>query len=449
MNALRTAWPEPDAPMTPWQTDVETAPLRPDTFALVDLAAWAASDPEPRQWALDKLVPKGEVTLFTGPGGVGKSLFAQQLATCHAAAIPMLGTDTAGGGTLYLTAEDDERELHWRQAHISRALRVPIASLAGKLHLASLRGRLNNELATFDNEGRLRTAPAYTLLRATIEATGAALVVLDNVAHLFAGNENDRGHVTAFANLLNALCRDLGTTIILIGHPNKAGDDYSGSTAWLNAVRSQITLKRPEDCHDADARVLTLGKANYARQGEQLSFRWHDFAFIRDADLPADKRAEIEAVVQANADDDLFLRCLAERNRQQRAVSERVSRTYAPTVFAEMPESKSIGKARLERSMDRLFRIGRIERGFLWRDTAEGKDRFGLRETSANAPANDPPTRSANDREPAENDRQHTPYTYGIEGAALGAAAPSPNRGSDGGMILAPGEAGDDVDLDR
>jgi RecA-family ATPase len=341
-----------------------------ETFPLIDLAAWASTDPEPRQWALDRLVPKGEVTLFTGPGGVGKSLFAQQLATCHAAGLPMLGVDTAGGATLYLTAEDDDRELHWRQAHISRALRAPIASLAGKLHLTSLRGRLNNELATFDGEGRLRTAPAYALLRGTIEATGAALVVLDNVAHLFAGNENDRGQVTAFANLLNALCRDLGTTIILIGHPNKAGDDYSGSTAWLNAVRSQVTLKRPEDALDPDTRVVTLGKANYARQGEQTLFRWHDFAFVLDTDLPDNTRAELAANAQAAAENAAFLKCLAAATANRRAVSHNPGVNYYGSVFPKMTEGNRLNRAAYERAFERLLYLGEIELdAALWQDT--------------------------------------------------------------------------------
>ena len=374
MNALRTAWPDPAAPIVPdWRTEDETPAALPETFALVDLALWAKTDPEPREWALDKLVPKGEVTLFTGPGGVGKSLFAQQLATAHAARLPLLSADTAGGATLYLTAEDDERELHWRQAHIARALHVPIDTLAGKLYLASLRGRLNNELCTFDGEGRLRTAPAYALLRATIEATGAKLVILDNVAHLFAGNENDRGQVTAFANLLNALCRDLGTTIILVGHPNKAGDDYSGSTAWLNAVRSQITLRKPEDCFDHDERVLTLGKANYARQGEQLAFRWHNFAFVLDDDLPPDQRAEIAAVAQANGENQAFMRCLAAATDCQRAVSHNPGSNYAPKVFAVMPEGKKLSEQSYRAAMERLLHIGEIRLDQpLWRKPRRG-----------------------------------------------------------------------------
>jgi RecA-family ATPase len=49
------------------------------------------------------------------------------------------------------------------------------------------------------------------------------------VAHLFAGNENDRGEVTRFINALNRLAGETGAAVLLLGHPNKAGDSYSGS----------------------------------------------------------------------------------------------------------------------------------------------------------------------------------------------------------------------------
>lgn len=419
-------------------------------FDVVDLAAWIDVDPDPRRWALDRYLPQGEVTLFTGPGGVGKSLFAQQLATCHAAGTSMLGIDTAGGSTLYITAEDDERELHWRQAHLARTLHVPLAALVGKLHLASLRGRMGNELATFDSEGKLKVAPAFGMLRATIEATGARLVFLDNVAHMFVGNENDRAHVTAFANLLNGLCRDLGVTIVLVGHPNKAGDSYSGSTAWLNAVRSQITLGRPEGSVDPDARVLTLGKANYARQGEVLAFRSHDFSFVLDTDLPDDQRAAIASSTMAANDNAVFLRCLAERTRQRRAVSEKSGRNLAPVVFATMPEAAGVPKPRLEAAMDRLFRLGQIERAELWK----GDDRkpvFGLRAVAGNAAGNGAETHRANVGEQGAGNagNTHLPLKGGV-GAALGAPAPALGQPSGGqmqrrgDMILAPGETGDE-----
>ena len=200
--------------------------------------------------------------------------------------------------------------------------------MAGRLHLSSLRGRLGNELASFDIDGRLKPTPAFASLRATISATDARLVVLDNAAHFFAGNENDRGQVTAFVNLLYSLCRELDVTILLIAHSNKAGDSYSGSTAWLNAVRSQIVLARPEDSLDPDERLLTLGKANYARQGSELRFRWHEFALVRDEDLPEDRRAELANTAAAANDNAIFIACLDARTKDGLVVSPNVCLLY-------------------------------------------------------------------------------------------------------------------------
>lgn len=409
-----------------------------ETFAVADLGAWATIQPTPKPFIMAGFVPARELTLATGAGGANKSTFGQQLATCCAAGVPMLGIDVMQGPALYITAEDDDDRLHWMQTHICRALAVDMAGMAGKLHLVSLRGRLGNELATFDAEGKLRPAPSFQLLKATIEQTGSSLVVLDNAAHLFAGNENDRQQVTAFVNLLYSLCRDLGVTIILVAHSNKAGDSYSGSTAWLNAVRSQIVLQRPEGAIDPDERLLTLGKANYARQGEELRFRWHEFALVRDEDLPADLRQEMAATVQASHDNDVFLRCLDVRNGQERAVSENAAsaKTYAPKVFAEMPESKGVGIKRLEAAMDRLFRTGSIERGFLWRE--DRKDKFGLRRPCADPagecadPRADPaPTRCADPAFTPRQPRAHThPISKDIPGAAL--QGPAPDLDDDG-----------------
>jgi len=192
-----------------------------------------------------------------------------------------------------------------------------------------------------------------------LKATGAKLAVLDNVAHLFTGNENDRGDVTRFVNLLNKLAGESGAAIILLGHPNKAGDSYSGSTAWLNAVRSQITVE-----HDleTDMRTLTVGKANYSRKGEALRFLWNDWAFVLESDLSPDRRAELAEVSRAAHEDDAFLSCLRARALQglDRAVGPSPGPNYAPTQFEGMPEAKGLKKAGLKRAMDRLYTTMRI-----------------------------------------------------------------------------------------
>lgn len=439
-----------------------------ETFPIADLATWSNVAATPKTFLMAGFVPARELTLATGAGGANKSTFGQQLATCVAAGRQMLGIDVQQGPALYVTAEDDEDRLHWMQEHLCKAAGVRLVDLIGKLHLVSLRGRLGNEVATFDHEGRLKPTSTFGVLRETVRATRAKLVVLDNAAHLFAGNENDRGQVTAFVNLLYSLCVEFGVTIILVAHSNKAGDSYSGSTAWLNAVRSQIVLSRPEGALDPDERVLTLGKANYARQGEELRFRWHDFALRLETDLPANVREEYAAVAQTTGDNATFLACLRERNKQgdARMVGPTPGPNYAPTQFEGMPQAKGLKRERLKAAMNRLFAINAIE-SHTYRNTSKGRDVTVIREASGTiSPNPELPPRTVPEHcsrttpnSPPEVPRTHTPPYGGNAGAASGAAAPAPGKPngkpidwsrfeqrerSNGSMILAPGETGDD-----
>ncbi|MDC8753324.1 AAA family ATPase [Erythrobacter sp. sf7] len=342
----------------------------------LDWAALANVKPAPKAFVIPLLAPAGEVTLFTGPGSAGKSLLAQQLATALAAGVPTLRLDMGQAPAIYLTCEDDDGQLHWRQAHICEALGVPVASLAGRLHVASLRGALDNALGTEGPDGEFTLSHAYHRLAAMIWRTGAKLVALDNVAHLFTGNENDRGAVTRFVNALNRLAGESGAAIILLGHPNKAGDSYSGSTAWLNAVRSQFVIE-----HDlqSDMRTVTVGKANYSRKGEQLRFAWVNWAFVLEDDLPPDAARQLAETAKAQAGNDAFLRCLALCTQQGRNVSHKPGSNYAPKIFAGMPAAKAMKKPEFEAAMERLLGLNIIEcDADLWRGD-DRKTRRGIR----------------------------------------------------------------------
>lgn len=348
------------------------------TFDALDLAALASRDAKPTAFAIERIAPLGEVTLLSGPGSAGKSLLGQQFATAAAAGVRCIGLDVMAGPAIYLSCEDDAEALHWRQEHICKALGLDMAKLAGRLHLVTLRGELSAELGTFQHDGTIRPAETYRRLDRLMHRTGARLAFLDNLSHLFTGNENDRGEVTRFSNLLNRLASQHVAAIVLFGHTSKGnGSSFSGSTAWANAVRSQCTLAHDPE---TDLRTLTVTKANYAKKGEAITFAWADWAFVREDDLPADKRSEHDETVRAANDNALFLACLRERNRQRRAVSERSGANFAPKIFAAMPESRKIGKERLAAAMDRLFRLGRIERAELWKG-ADRKWIPGLRET--------------------------------------------------------------------
>lgn len=345
-------------------------------IATLDWSALAKLEPAPKAFVIPGFAPAGEVTLFTGAGSAGKSLLAQQLVTALAAGVPTLRLEMGQAPAIYLTCEDDDGQLHWRQAHICEALGVPMASLADKLHVKSLRGALDNALGMAGPDGEFVLSPAYHRIAALIRRTGAKLVALDNVAHLFPGNENDRGEVTRFVNALNRLAGDSGAAILLLGHPNKKGDEYSGSTAWLNAVRSQFVIE-----HDlqSDMRTLTASKANYARKGQQMRFAWVDWAFVLEDDLPPDTARKLADTAKAHAGNDRFLRCLALCTEQRRNVSHVPGTNYAPAIFAAMPEAKGMKRAEFAAAMERLLSLKVIEcDAELWRGP-DRKPRRGIR----------------------------------------------------------------------
>lgn len=390
---------------------------------LVDVTRWIGAEPPERRWIVPGWLARGTGALLVGEDGVGKSLLAQQLVTTVSSSRPFMGLETVQTPALYVTCEDDEGELWRRQRNVNRALGLP-ADCAPAM-LSSLVGYLDANLGTFDPEGRFHTSPAFDGIARLAKARGAGLIVLDNVAHLFTGNENVRRDVAAFCSALDRLAIDCDAAVVVLAHPNKAGAEYSGSTGWSAHVRQRWFLERPEG-HDRDARVLRKSKANYSEAGTEIAFRWHEWAFVREDDFPDDRLAELRAVAANNADDAAFLACLAERTRQQRAVSDKSGRNLAPVVFEAMPEAKGIGKKRLEAAMDRLFRLGKIERAELWK----GPDRkpvFGLRETAGNAAGNGAETRRGNSGEQGAGTagNTHPPY-YVREGGALGGPPPSP-----------------------
>lgn len=400
-DGLQTAWQScADLAATPSdiveyaQETISSAPIA-LTRALpgvIDPMEWTGNQAPVREFIIPGWIAKGACGLLSGQEGVGKSLLAQQMATCAAVGIPFLGLDIEHCKSAYITCEDPIDELWRRQVDINKSLGITMADISGKMLLVSLKGELGNELGVFDQQGRLTASDRYRQIEKTLVDFGANFAFLDNAAHFFTGNENARHDVAVFLGLVERLSERIDGAVILLAHPNKQhsqgnkqGNEYSGSTGWSAHVRNRLFLDwAPKDANGntlgEDGRVLRKSKANYGKKGEEVSFRWHEWAFVRDEDLPDSVSAELREVSKANFENDTFLSCLRQRLKERRPVSESdTSRTYAPRTFAKMSQARGMTKEELEDAMNRLFQVKAIERGFLWVYKGEGKDAHGLR----------------------------------------------------------------------
>lgn len=324
-------------------------------------ASLEGEDVPDRHWLVRDLIPSGTVTLLGGDGGTGKSLLALQLACSVAAGSHWLGRAVAGGNAVYVSAEDDEQELHRRLASIVGGYGIGFADL-DSLTIRSLAGE-DALLAVLDRTtGALTPTPLFHELDRHLAQETPALVVLDTLADLFPGNENDRAQARHFIGHLRGLAIKHGCAIVLLAHPSlsglTSGSGTSGSTAWNNSVRSRLYLERviSEGSEDnPDARVLTSKKANYGRIGDEIAMTWRDGVFVVDeAETGLDRMAK-----DAKAER-VFLRLLDEFTRQGRFVKSAQAQGYAPKMFAASGGAEGLSKQSLHAAMERLFAKGEI-----------------------------------------------------------------------------------------
>ena len=223
-----------------------------------------------RQWAIPHWLGIGYVTLIAGPGGVGKSLLAQQIGAALAVGDTFLEPIERPLRVLFWAGEDDVDELWRRQLRIAGDAGRDLVAYAKNFIVESYEGRDCSlaELAF----GAITPTPMLAELEEQVVDYDADVVLLDNVARLYGGSENDRHQVTQFVNWISGACnRHKRTAIALLSHPAKAtGSEWAGSTAWEAAVRSRWyfgrTLPDTEESSepDPDVRYLARRKSNYS-----------------------------------------------------------------------------------------------------------------------------------------------------------------------------------------
>jgi hypothetical protein len=325
---------------------------------------WPNGAPPPVDWLADQRIPRGDVTTLHGDGGAGKTDIACQLAEACARRAPYwLGHEVTPGKVVILSAEEPQRELRRRMWLHSQRDGFDTADL-GALHLWFPDDVAGAVFAVPDRSGIMLPTPLFRSIEASIAEIAPVLVIVDNVAATFIGNQNDRVMVRSYVNLWRAIARQAShPAVLLLDHPSLSGltngNGRGGNMDWRNAVRSALYLRVPEDKTDADAgiRVLETQKSNYGPTGQPVRLQWATGGLQLEQGQSSLVRIAEDAKV-----DDLFLRLLDKFSAQGRDVRSTTGSGYAPAEFEDDPEAKAAGvraKA-LKVAMARLFEAGKI-----------------------------------------------------------------------------------------
>jgi RecA-family ATPase len=330
----------------------------PCTFATP--ASWPQEAPPPVDWLAASRIPRGDVTTLHGDGGAGKTDIALRLAANVARSAPdWLGHEIANGPVILISAEEPEREVRRRLWNHAEHDGYDLASV-DKLGMWFPAEDHDTVMATPDRyggNGIMRPTRLMQEITLAIANAAPVLIVVDNVAATFAGNQNDRVNVRSYVNLWRAIARGPSSpAVLLLDHPSLSGltnnTGRGGNMDWRNAVRSALYLHPPAEQAEADrgVRVLETVKSNYAPSGNPLRLCWSGSGLQREQEPSSLHRMAVDAECEAT-----FMRLLDERNGQGRPVSDKSGKNYAPSVFAEHTGHGGFTRQAFAKAMERLF----------------------------------------------------------------------------------------------
>jgi RecA-family ATPase len=256
---------------------------------LIHIKAFSGTPPK-RQWLVEGLLPKNEVSAIYGAGGMGKSWLATQLALNVA----------SGKGeflefpikeqmpTLIISYEDKKEELHRRIHSIKRAPEYEFLDLDIPFWVCPMVGE-NGVLGTQMNN-LIHLGVFLASLKQKIEEVKGKekgmLLILDTLSDIFAINENDRQAASyCIKTILGGLIKEHGCTILIIAHPSKSSTKdktfSSGSTGWHNSFRNVLALGPHENENLKSHRMFYQIKSNYTVPFDPIILKWEQGRLLK------------------------------------------------------------------------------------------------------------------------------------------------------------------------
>jgi RecA-family ATPase len=320
-------------------------------------------DPPERTWLVSHWLTYG-ITLLSGRGGIGKSMIAQTLGTALALGRTFIDQIDEPQTVLMWACEDDHDEVWRRQVAINRLFGCTMADIEGRFIVESRIGAANAMWTM--HFGALAAGPALKEWHEQINDLRAGVAILDNIAHAFGGNENDRHHVTSFINGLAPVTeRPLAT--LLLGHVARSqGSEFAGSAAWENAARMRwlfdvrLPDQKPDDQQEPEdgVRYLAKRKANYSTND------WRRFNY-RDGVFAPDSTPSVTVNYAAQSRKDDAKRCVLSALRKivgsgMTATASTASPEYLPKLMLKMKLAEDYAGRELAEAMGTLLMSGRL-----------------------------------------------------------------------------------------
>lgn len=226
-----------------------------DSTQLITFCSFAdviEKNPQP-EWIIKDFIPKGEGTLISASGGVGKSMFSFFLAYNLAMdsyeynlfdEFPMVKT---GISSLFLQTENSNAQLNFRLRKIAGDNLEPLNRIFSPLFNGSaITAGKNFKEARNSNASDNFEEWFYTLINAIQDQTKKKidLVWFDPLISFCNCNENDNTEMRQNLDVITRVSQKCEVTPVVIHHNGKDGKTYRGASAIFDWTRNLILLNK-------------------------------------------------------------------------------------------------------------------------------------------------------------------------------------------------------------
>jgi hypothetical protein len=206
----------------------------------------------------------GDIGMFYGASGSGKSFLAVHMGLCIARGVDFLGKRTRKGAVIYQAGEGGKGLLKrlraYKQENRVFDEDVPFILLPSRVDLFSADG---------DTEAFIAECLAW---RAALQDPLAAIVI-DTFSTASPGaNENASEDVSRLITAGEAINRATGAALFWVHHKNAAGDRERGHTSLRANIDTAIEVVKEED---TSVRTMRLSKMKDGEDGLKLGFELH------------------------------------------------------------------------------------------------------------------------------------------------------------------------------
>ena len=201
------------------------------------------------EYLLDKLIPKGSITMLFGRGGIGKTSLCLQISRTIAEGIPFAELQTIKTPVFYIDLENPLAVLKDRVEHIGNSENIFVWHLSCSPQPPKMDSK-DWEL--------YKQLPAGLMIFDTMRAANQS--------------DEDKSKETALVMSRMKELREAGNTIIFLQHTPKGNENiYKGSTAWLDLADHVLSI---EEVKGNEEERIEFDKENLYRFGTRIKTRY-------------------------------------------------------------------------------------------------------------------------------------------------------------------------------